>query len=456
VTAATEITIIGAGPVGALMSIFLARRGLAVTIHERRPDMRRVAIPAGRSINLALANRSIHALEQVGLMEAVNPHLIPMRGRMIHHGDGKQELQPYGNKPVEVIYSVSRGELNKLLMDAAEAAGVVIRFNARCESLDLAQRELVLVDEAGGRTVPFEVLIGADGGGSVVRAAIAAATAGEVTEDRLGHGYKELTIPPAPGGGFRMEKGALHIWPRGGFMLIALPNTDGSFTATLFLPDGGDDGFASLATGEQVAAFFQRHFADAAGLIEDLAGSFLVNPTGALGTIRCHTWHAGGAALVIGDAAHAVVPFHGQGMAAGFEDCVALDGCIDRNGENWQGVFAGFASERKPNADAIAEMALENYLEMRDTVLDPKFLLRKELAWKLEELYPEKFIPRYSMVMFHLLPYAEAQRRGRLQAAILDELTATATSMDQIDLAHARRLIDEMKVELPATARRVT
>lgn len=440
------ITVIGAGPVGALMSIYLARRGLDVTIFERRPDMRRVAISAGRSINLALANRGIDALERVGLIDEVRRHLIPMRGRMIHHEDGGVELQPYGNKPDEVIHSVSRGALNKILMNAAEAAGVAIRFRCRCEGIDLERRVVALADEDGGavREHAFEVVIGADGGGSVVRAAIAAVAGGAVDEDTLGHGYKELTIPPRPGGGFAMEKNALHIWPRGGYMLIALPNTDASFTATLFLPNQGEDSFAALQTADQVAALFDRRFADVVPVLADLRASFFANPTGMLGTIRCLPWRYRGDAVVIGDAAHAIVPFHGQGLNAGFEDCVALDGCIERHGNHWDRAFAGFERDRKPNADAIADMALENYLEMRDSVRDAKFMLRKQLAWKLEELYPDAFIPRYSMVMFHLLPYAEARRRGRLQAEILDALTVSATSLDAVDFDHAGRLIEKM------------
>ena len=444
-TAPPAVTIVGAGPVGSLMAVFLARRGYPVTIHERRPDMRCVAIPAGRSINLALANRGIHALEAAGLMGAVRRQLIPMRGRMVHLADGAQQLQPYGNKPHEVIWSAARGALNAILLDAAEAAGATVRFANRCAAVDFPRKRLALIDEATGARseAAFDVAIGADGSFSAVRDAIAAATGGTVREDRLGHGYKELAIPPAPGGGFRMERNALHIWPRGGFMLIALPNLDGSFTATLFLPTEGRDSFATLGSADAVAAFFAANFADAMPLIDDLPGSFLRNPTGALGTIRCRPWHFGGDAVLIGDAAHAIVPFHGQGMNAGFEDCVALDRRIAEHGGDLAAAFAAFETARKPYAEAIADMALENYVEMRDAVRDPGFLLRRALAWKLEELYPDRFVPRYSMVMFHLLPYAEAWRRGRIQAEILAELTATARGLDEIDMTRARRLVEE-------------
>ena len=436
-----KVTVAGGGPVGGLMAIFLARRGYDVTVYERRPDMRTQPVPAGRSINLALANRGIDALQRVGLMEAVTPHLIPMRGRMIHALDGATELQPYGNKPEEVIYSVSRGELNKIILDGAAAAGVGIHFDCSCTGVDLAKRTARLGDSPKG--ISCDVLIGADGAGSVVREAIVQATGGAVTEGILDHGYKELTIPAACGGGFAMAENALHIWPRGGFMLIALPNTDGSFTATLFLPNEGEESFSSLRGTVDVERFFARYFPDTAPLIPDLTEAFFRNPTGMLGTIRCFPWRYGGGAVVLGDAAHAIVPFHGQGMNAGFEDCVALDACIARAGGDWTAAFAAFERDRKPNADAIADMALENYVEMRDTVRDPKFLLKKTLAWKLEERFPDRFIPRYSMVMFHRLPYADAYRRGKIQAEILDELTRTATSLADVNFGRAETMIAE-------------
>ena len=443
-TEGAVVTIVGSGPVGSLISLYLARRGFEVTVYERRPDIRRTAISAGCSINLALANRGIDALERVGLMDLVRPRLIPMRGRMIHHETGGTDLLPYGNKPEEVIYSVSRAELNKILMAAAETEGVTIRFERRCTGLDLEAGTAALVDETNGGTADaaYDVLIGADGGGSAVRNAVTAA--GTVVEELLPHGYKELNIPPGPGGAFRMEANALHVWPRGGFMLIALPNPDGSFTATLFLPHEGAESFAALRRGTDVAEFFNEHFADTVPLIGDLTGSFFENPTGTLGTIRCSAWHHRGDAVLIGDAAHAIVPFHGQGMNAGFEDCVTLDRCIAGSGGDWAAAFAAYETSRRPDADAIADMALENYVEMRDTVRDPKFLLKKALAFELEERFPDRFIPRYSMVMFHLLPYAEAYRRGKLQAAILDELTESAASLDDVDLDRAAQLVEDM------------
>jgi kynurenine 3-monooxygenase len=438
-----EITLVGAGLAGSLLAIFLARRGHRVTLLERRPDPRKMpeSISAGRSINLALANRGIAALEEVGVMESLRPELIPMAGRMLHDEEGRLRLIPYGNKPHEVIYSVSRAGLNRLLLDAAEATGrVSIQFGKTVSGVDFANRH---VRFDGEESQTYRVLIGTDGSASAIRAAILERTRGRLDEEPLGHGYKELSIPPAPGGGFRMEKNALHIWPRGEYMLIALPNTDGSFTATLFLPNQGEESFAALTTPQAVNTLFQRRFADAIPLIPDLTETFFGNPTGHLETIRCEPWSFEDHALVLGDAAHAIVPFHGQGMNAAFEDCSAFDQCVRDPNRPWSDVFAEFEARRRPDTGAIADMALENYVEMRSTVREPKFQLKKDLSFRLEERHPGRFIPRYSMVMFHTIPYAEAKRRGAIQEQILDDLTTRAASLDEVDLTRADRLISE-------------
>ena len=433
-----EITLVGAGLAGSLLAIFLARRGHRVTLLERRPDPRKTTGPtsAGRSINLALANRGITALEEVGVMDRVRPALIPMVGRMLHDEEGRLKLIPYGNKPHEVINSVSRAGLNALLVDAAEATGKVsIRFGETVSAVDFASRR-VLPQET-----PYHVLIGTDGSASPVRSSILERTRGWLDEAPLGHGYKELSIPAADEGGFRMEKGALHIWPRGEYMLIALPNIDGSFTVTLFLPNEGEESFEALNTPDAVRALFQRRFADAIPLMPTLVEDFFENPTGHLETIRCEPWSFEDDALVLGDAAHAIVPFHGQGMNAAFEDCSAFNRCLGDPDRAWTEIFADFEKRRRPDTDAIAAMALENYIEMRSTVREPKFQLKKDLSFRLEERHPDRFIPRYSMVMFHTIPYAEAQRRGAIQEGILDELTSRAASLDQVDFARADRLI---------------
>jgi kynurenine 3-monooxygenase len=436
-----EITLVGAGLAGSLLAIFLARRGFRVTLLERRPDPRRTGAAGGRSINLALANRGIAALEEIGVMDRVRPELIPMAGRMLHDEEGRLKLIPYGNKPHEVIHSVSRAGLNALLLDAAEATGrASIRFGETVTGVDFVNRRVL------PQQTPYDVLIGTDGSASAVRAAILERSGGWLDEAPLGHGYKELSIPPAPGGGFRMEKNALHIWPRGDYMLIALPNIDGSFTVTLFLPAHGDESFDTLTTPMAVLALFERRFADAIPLMPRLTGDFFENPTGHLETIRCAPWSFEDHALVLGDAAHAIVPFHGQGMNAAFEDCSAFDRCLEDPDRPWNEVFADFERRRRPNTDAIADMALENYVEMRSTVREPRFQLKKDLSFRLEERHPGRFIPRYSMVMFHTMPYAEAQRRGAIQEEILDALTGatgSAASVDDIDLARADRLIAE-------------
>lgn len=428
-----EITLIGAGLAGSLLAVYLARRGYRVRLFERRPDLRKVEISAGRSINLALANRGIHALREVGLMPKIEPVLIPMKGRMLHDERGNLQLLPYGNKPHEVIYSVSRGGLTALLMDAAEEAGdMKILFDRHCRDFDLPGQRF----RAGDEQASFEILIGTDGGGSEVRDAVMRATHGKASEEMLAHSYKELTMPADRARG--MERNALHIWPRGEFMLIALPNPDGSFTATLFLPNTI---FDELNDPHRLMEFFKEEFPDSMKLLPDLGEQFFANPAGRLGTVRCWPWHYEGQALLLGDAAHAIVPFHGQGMNAAFEDCSALNALLD-DGSDWSNVFDNFARERKPNTDAIADMALENYIEMRSSVRDPRFQLKKELSFMLEERHPGRFLPRYSMVMFHSIPYAAAQSRGAIQEDILNTLIGDATRAENIDLALARRLID--------------
>ncbi|MDE2070333.1 MAG: FAD-dependent monooxygenase [Gammaproteobacteria bacterium] len=448
----SEITLIGAGLAGSLLANFLARRGFRVTVYERNPDMRRHAIAAGRSINLALAHRGLRALRAVGLDEPVRKLLIPMRGRMLHDERGQLALAPYGRTPAEVIHSVSRPGLNHLLMDAAEAAGAKILFERRCEDLDFDAGTLLLHDAPPDRRHPLKPgpVIATDGAGSAVRQAMTRRLGVQVVENLLPHGYKELTIPAGPDGRHLMEREALHIWPRGGYMLIALPNLDGSFTATLFLANEGDPGFSTLREPAALHAFFQQNFADALALLPNLEAEFYRRPTGLMGTVHCPRWHVQDKLLLLGDAAHAIVPFHGQGMNCAFEDCLILDQCIGKHGDDWERVFAEFEHLRRPDAEAIAEMALENYVEMRAAVRDPKFHLQKQLGFLLEERHRGVFVPRYSMVMFHHLPYSEAQRRGALQQDILDDLTRDAHKLEQIDLERADTLIAQKLGDCPS------
>lgn len=440
----TRITLIGAGLAGCLLAIYLARRGFSVRLFEQRPDMRKHAIPAGRSINLSLSTRGIHALQEVELFGKLEAHLIAMPGRMIHSEKRELLYQPYGRDPSAVHYSVGRDILNKLLLDAAESAGAELVFEMGCVGLDFEDNSLLLRNERDGTTQAqaFHTVIAMDGAGSVVRHAMIKQGHIQGTDEHLAHGYKELTIPAGPNGACLLEKNALHIWPRGGFMLIALPNTDGSFTCTLFLPYEGPLSFETIRDEKSVLNLFATEFPDALPLIPSLSRDFFDHPTGTLGTVRCFPWRVGGKALLLGDAAHAMVPFHGQGMNCAFEDCVVFNQLLDEH-ESWESLYSAFETSRKPNTEAIADMALENYGEMRDAVRDPKFHLCKKLEWLLEARYPQRFISRYAMVMFHRIPYLIAQRRGEIQSSILQQLSASIDRVEDVDRDFAERLVGE-------------
>lgn len=422
-----DITIIGAGLVGSLLSIYLSKRGYKVDVFERRADMRRETMSAGRSINLALSDRGIRALEEVGIMESIREISIPMHGRFIHNADGTTGYQPYG-KEGQFINSVSRGELNKKLMDLAEQHGVNIHFNHKCSSIDWKTNEITFeLPDSSLTTHHSPLIFGSDGAYSAAR------LQHQLQHDRfqyqqyyIDYGYKELTIPAGKGGVFHMEKNALHIWPRGNYMLIALPNIDGSFTCTLFFPFEGDPSFASLDTKEKLMIFFEKTFADARALMPELEKEFFANPTSSLVTVKCYPWIREDKFALIGDAAHAIVPFFGQGMNCGFEDCLVLNGLIDQYGEDWSAILKQYQQMRKPDGDAIAELALNNFIEMRDRVGDPKFLLQKKIEAKLYEKYPNKWIPAYSQVTFSPeIRYSDALRNAMRQETIMQQIMAT-------------------------------
>jgi len=441
------IDIIGAGLTGPLMAIYLARKGYKVRLHEGRDDMRKASVAAGRSINLALTARGMMALDEVGLKDAVMQLCIPMTGRMVHDAQGNTVLQPYGQKAEEVIYAVSRARLNMLLLDAATAAGnVEIFFNRRCRSYDIDNDTLIFEENGTEVKMTARTVIGADGAWSPVRRAMMAKVDHfNYAQQYLDYDYKELTIPPAANAGFRIARDALHIWPHKSFMMIALPNTEGSFTCTLFYPRQGAESFETLQTPAAVKTFFHEKFPDAVPHMPELEKEFFANPTGALVTVKCSPWHAGGKAVLVGDAAHAIVPFFAQGMNSGFEDCRVLNSLTAADEKDWQGVFSRFWAARKANADAIADMAVENFIEMRDLVTDPHFILKKKVGFELEKRFPGKFIPRYSMVVFRAdIPYAEAQRRGRLQDGVLEKLCANISSPEQVDWKQAGELLQNI------------
>jgi len=436
-----KITIVGGGLVGAMLSVMLSRRGYEVTVFEKRPDMRKVKIPAGRSINLALAQRGIHALTAAGLMPQVEPLLIPMAGRMLHDLSRPEEFSSYGQRPHEVIYSVSRPLLNQVMLTAAESSPqTTLHFEHECTSVDLKRKTIELRNLANGSQLAhhFDLLLATDGANSVVRDAIVGSAGGTWKTDWLDHDYKELCLPAGRNGEYQLDKNSLHIWPRKGYMLIALPNLDGSFTVTLFLNKEGQPSFASLTDRAAVRDFFTAQFPDVARMIPTLEDEFFGNPTGVLGTVRATRWaSADGNALLLGDAAHAIVPFHGQGMNAGFEDCGELLRLLDKHAENWLAVMPEFESIRRPNGDAIADLALENYITMRDSVLDPRFQLKKILGFELERRIPEIFVPKYSMVMFRNIPYHVVKRRGEQQEVLLERLIGPANKLAEIDLPAA-------------------
>lgn len=417
-----HIAISGAGLVGSLLSLYLAKRRYKVTVFERRGDMRKSDYVGGRSINLALSNRGIRALEEVGVAEEMKAVSIPMHGRVMHDVQGNLSFQPYG-KQGQFINSVSRSALNIVLMNKAEELGVEFLFNQRIAKVDLDKTTLSTVD-IQQLTVDrgFDLIIGADGAFSAVRSAFQITDRFDYSQDYIDHGYKELHIPPGAAGSFQLEKNALHIWPRESFMMIALPNPDGSFTCTLFFPFEGSLSFNQLKTDAGASMFFESTFPDAVKLMPALLEDFNTNPTSSLVTVRCYPWVKNNT-LLIGDAAHAIVPFFGQGMNAGFEDCRILNDLLNQHDDRWQAVLTVFQKERKRNADAIAQLALNNFIEMRDLVADADFLLRKKIEARLYQLYPAQWIPLYSMVTFHDdMPYSVAYETGQKQKKIMDEV----------------------------------
>lgn len=430
-----SITLVGGGLAGALLAILLARRGWSVDVFERRGDPRVEGYAGGRSINLALAERGLHALRQAGADGDVLRQAVMMRGRFVHPLAGAPGLQRYGRDDSEVIWSINRGELNLVLLDLAESHGARLHFDHALEQVDFGARVATFRHHAEHVAHPFRALVGTDGAGSTLRAEMAKVLPLGERTDWLDHGYKELEIPPAADGGFRIEPNALHIWPRGHYMCIALPNDERTFTVTLFMPHrGAHPSFETVQTGDEALALFGDQFPDTLPLIPALRHDYEANPVGNLATLYLDRWHLGGDAVLLGDAAHAMVPFHGQGMNCAFEDCVALADHLDR-APTLAGAFAAFEAERKPNAEAIQRMALENYIEMRDRVDDADYLLQRALELVLQARHPGRFIPHYAMVTFMRIPYALALHRSEVQRRLLEDATRGLATLDEVDWA---------------------
>jgi len=443
-----KATLIGAGLVGSLLSAYLTKHGYKVDIYERRVDMRKDSISAGRSINLALSDRGWRGLAGVGLADEVKKVAIAMEGRMIHAIDGNLSYQPYG-KQGQAIYSVSRGGLNCVLMDQAEKHGATIHFNERCTTIDLENNTATFEHAVTGekKIVQSDLIFSSDGAYSAGRLNLMLTDRYNYSQHYLEHGYKELSIPASADGKHQLEKNCLHIWPRGGYMLIALPNMDGSFTCTLFFPFNGNPSFAMLDSKEKVKKFFNEIFPDAVPLMPTLEEDFFANPTGSLMTVRAFPWTWKNKLMLIGDAAHAIVPFYGQGMNCGFEDCVELDQLIRKHDNNWDLIMPDFEKQRKPDSDAIADLALANFIEMRDLVGHPEFLLRKKIESRFSSLHPEKWIPLYTMVTFSELPYNVAQKEGRKQDKIMEEVMAMENISQKWDSTEVEKLILSRLVE---------
>ncbi len=433
-----KVTLIGAGLVGSLLSIYLAKHGYKINLFERRTDMRKGSLSAGKSINLALSDRGWKALNGVGIAEEIKKIAIPMFARAIHHKDGSTVHQPYGKKN-QAIYSVSRAEINMRLMDLAEQhPNIKINFNERCTTIDRNNMEAVFENSETNSitTVKSDLFFGSDGAFSASRLNMQLSSDRfEYNQHYISAGYKELIIPPGPNGEFLLEKNALHIWPRGSFMMIALPNLDGNFTCTLFLPFEGEKSFAALKTREQIQQFFEEEFPDAVPLMPTLLDDYLNNPAASLVTIKCFPWTFDNKIGLIGDAAHAIVPFFGQGMNCGFEDCVVLNELIEKHlpstlskveeVENmaWKKILEEYQTLRKPDADAIADLAIANFMEMRDKTADPKFLLQKKIEALFNSKHPDKWIPLYSMVTYSPhIRYSTALKEGKKQEAIMQKI----------------------------------
>jgi kynurenine 3-monooxygenase len=419
-----KVAIVGAGLVGSLWAVYMAKRGYQVKVFDRRPDIRKLKIVQGKSINLALSDRGWKGLEGAGLADVIRKVAIPMHGRMMHAVDGTLTYQPYG-KEGQAIYSVSRGLLNQTLMQcASEHDNVELVFKHRCKDVDLESNTVIFYDEEKGEEVreSFDQVFGTDGAFSAIRTRLTRLDRYDYSQTYLDHGYKELEIPAHADGSHQLNSDCLHIWPRGEFMMIALPNVDGSFTCTLFIPFEGEHSLANLKTPESVKAFFHEHFPDAVPMMPELVDDFFANPDASLIMTKCYPWHYKDRICLMGDAAHAIVPFYGQGMNAGFEDCTYLNELLNQHADDFTKVLPEYTRIRKPAGDAILELALNNYIEMRDKTADKEFLLQKKIENRFSERHPYLWKSLYEQVSFSHTPYPEALHNGHRQQKIMDRI----------------------------------
>lgn len=417
-----KIAIIGGGLVGAMQAIYMARKGFDVDVYERRGDIRNALFVAGKSINLALSDRGWEALRKIDMEEDIRKIAIPMRGRKIHNIDGSQVFQPYGIYD-QSIWSVSRGGLNqRLLLKADSYDNCTLFFNHKCVDIDLKETKITFETEGKQEVKKYDRILGTDGAFSAVRSRLERTDRFNYSQYYLEHGYKELLIPATSEGLHQIDPNSLHIWPRGVFMLIALANLDGSFTLTLFMPFEGEKSFENLKSDEEIISFFEEEFPDALDLMPDIIEDFRSNPTASLVTVKTYPWNYNDSILLMGDAAHAIVPFYGQGMNCGFEDCSVLDNLMNEYDNDWSKIAPAYTKARKKNGDAIADLALRNYIEMRDLTAQPEFLLRKKIEVNFTKKHPDKWLPLYSQVTFSHIPYSEAVENAAKQDAIMDEV----------------------------------
>ena len=441
-----SLSILGGGLIGSLWAIYLRKLGYPVQVFDKRPDTSQAKeIEGGRSINMALSFRGLKSLEKVGLKDKILPLAIPMYGREVHDEQGNTQFMPYGQAN-QAIYSISRGKFNLLLSEEASRLGATFHFRHKFKSIDFASSQLTFETPTGLQKTEGGIVFGADGAYSALRLAMQKQARFNLTQEYISHGYKELSIPPLANGDFALSPNALHIWPRGSFMLIALPNPDHSFTCTLFLPfDGEGQSFSQLHDEKSLLQFFQTYFKDALPLMPQLTQEFFTNPTSSLINISCYPW-AKGKSLLLGDASHAMVPFYGQGMNSGFEDCFELHAAIEgAKPDQWELIFQEFQETRKPNTDAMCTLAMENFVEMRDHVADPRFVLRKKIESLLHEAYPTRWVPLYTMVTFSDLPYREAYRRGKLQEKVMDEVMADPLIVQNWKQLHLEGILTKLQ-----------